>query len=304
MVISIIIPTKDRAEIFNETLESVVQAIEGLAAEIIVINDSKSSEPPIPNRFKSVRLVTNSKSGVASARNLGASIAQSELLLFMDDDFLITRESILRVIEFSSQHPRKIHLFNWIYPPSVQASLSATQFGRYMKAFGFTTLQGWLAEGWKEEEVFELKGGASYFLPIRKVLFNEIGGYHESFPHAGAEDYYFIQEAGKKGIKFYVDKTCTLYHNEKDRLVIKKWLERKRRNGETLRMAVQLGRSEMAIYYTPYKSLLLSILYKMRGFFLISQKIVPNVTWLDPVYFKMTNILLAAYIFNGYNKVR
>ena len=221
MQVSIIIPTKDRGKVFDEALQSVVKAIEGLHAEIIVINDSKSSRPVIPIEYRNVKLIDNPKGGVASARNLGASHSLAELILFMDDDFLVPAGSITQAIEIAQQDPKKIHLFNWIYPPPLQEKLAHFQFGRYLIKNGFTSVQGWLANEWRDEEVFELKDGASYFLPIKKTVFTEIGGYNENFPHAGAEDYDFVQRAKEKGLRFYLDKRCILYHNEGDRIDLK-----------------------------------------------------------------------------------
>ena len=302
MQVSIVIPTKDRGKVFNETLESVVRAIEGMDAEVIVVNDSKSSSPRIPNEFKNVRLVNNPKSGVASARNLGASLSQADIVLFMDDDFIIPADSITQAIKISQHDPKKIHLFNWIYPPSLQERLMQFQFGRYLEKHGFTSVKGWLADAWRDEEVFELKDGASYFLPIQKTVFTEIGGYNENFPHAGAEDYDFIQRAKKKGIRFYLDKRCVLFHNESDRIDLQTWLKRKERNGETLQMAVRLGYKELALNYPFYKRIMISILSRGKSVLFSLLRLIPNVNWLDGLYFKITGWLLSVYLFDGYSK--
>jgi glycosyltransferase involved in cell wall biosynthesis len=302
MDISIIIPTKDRGEIFDDGLRSVVQATTGLLAEVIVINDSKRSAPTIPAEFTNVRLVNNPKSGVASARNLGASLSKGEFLLFIDDDFLIPPQAIALALEIAKNDSKKIHLFNWVYPPKVERSLSQFQFGRYLVAFGFTSVRGWLGIEWREEEVFELADGASYFLPIKKSVFNEIGGYNESFPHAGAEDYDFVQRAKVIGVKFYLDKRCLLYHNEFDRINLRNWLNRKRRTGETVRLAVNLGHERLAINYSLHKKIMLRILSSFKFLLFGALKTIPNVKWLDRVYFKITNALLAVSLFEGYRK--
>lgn len=302
MDLSIIIPTKERGEVFEETLRSAMKAIDGMEAEIIVINDSKVLRPVVPVAPGRVRLIDNPKAGVASARNLGAAKAQSEILIFMDDDFLVERKDIVRAVEIAALDTKKIHLFNWVYPPDLQETLGRSQFGRYLIRFGFTTLQGWLAGEWRNEDVFELEGGASYFLPIAKSLFNDIGGYNENFPHAGAEDYEFVQKARKAGVRFYLDKTVTLYHNEKDRLDMKNWMRRKERNGETLKVAAGQGLAEIAIYYPNTKRFVLKMLSKSKSLFFAALNILPNVTWLDPVYFRITNVLLAIHIFDGYSK--
>ena len=302
MDISIIIPTKDRGQVFDEALRSVVKAVDGLDAEVIVINDSKSSRPVIPTEFRNVNLIDNPKGGVASARNLGASLSHAEFILFMDDDFLIPPDSIIRAIEIAKRDQKKIHLFNWVYPPILQQSLTKFQFGRYLLAYGFTSVKGWLGDEWRDEDVFELKDGASYFLPIKKSIFFEIGGYNEDFPHAGAEDYDYVQRAKEKGIRFYLDKSCVLYHNEGDRINLKSWLKRKERNGETLQMAVSLGHEELALKYSAYKTMVMALLSKCKFILFGFLKLVPNMSWFDGAYFRITSLLLSVYLFDGYTK--
>jgi GT2 family glycosyltransferase len=301
MEVSIIIPTKDRGEVFNETLHSALEALGNLDGEIIVVNDSKSSIPVIPD-VVNVKLVHNPKSGVASARNLGASLAQAELLIFIDDDFLVSSFSIQKAIEYAWQHPKEIHLFNWVYPPALECRLSKTQFGRYLSTYGFTTLEGWLGNDWREDEVFELKDGASYFLPIMKSVFNAVGGYNDSFPHAGAEDYEFVQRAKKKGIKFYLNKSLTLYHNERDRLDIKSWLLRKKRNGETIKKAVSLSHTELTFHYSLSKKIALEFFLKIRPLIFLFLKAIPNSPMFDAIYFRLTHLLFSVYFFEGYEK--
>lgn len=302
MQVSIIIPTKDRGPVFDEALQSVIRAIEGLEAEVIIINDSKTSSPNILSVYHNVRLVHNPKGGVASARNLGASLSQAEFLLFMDDDFIIPPDSIARALNIATKDSLKIHLFNWIYPPTLQQHLTQFQFGRYLIAHGFTSVQGWLGKEWREDAVFELKDGASYFLPIRKSIYTEIGGYNENFPHAGAEDYDFIQRAKEKCVQFYLDKSCTLYHNEKDRLELKNWLMRKERNGETLHIAVSFGHEELALNYTRKKKIIMATLLRAKPILFWFLKLIPNARIFDKLYFSITSLLLSTYLFKGYSK--
>lgn len=303
MIISIVIPTKERGEILERTLKAATQATQHIDAEILVVNDSKISTPVIPSQLTNVMLFEGPKSGVAAARNFGASLAKSELILFIDDDFLINKESIDISLELFKEEPRKIHLFNWSYPPYLYPMLRETQFGRYLITFGFDSLKGWLGEEWNEsEDIFELKHGASYYLPIARTIFMNIGGYNEKFPHAGAEDYDFIMRAKDTGVRFFLNKTCLLYHDESDRTELKPWLKRKKRNGETLRVAAGLGYRELALHYSTGKRLILETLslFKPITFLLLTS--IPNRNIFDVLYFKIVNALLAVYVYEGYYK--
>lgn len=304
MNLSIIIPTKDRGNIFDQTLDALATATEGLDVEIIVVNDSTRTTPTIPKSLTNVNLVQNDGRGVASARNRGAAMAKFQNLLFMDDDFLVERKHILSVLESLAKEDSRIVLFNWEYPPALRKTLSTNRFGRYLEHFGFTSLRGWLQSGWREGDVFELDGGASYFLPIRKEVFLSLGGYDERFTHAGAEDYDFVQRARKAGIRFYLDSTKLILHNERDRFEPTAFLERKKRNGETIAIAARLGYTELAVNYPAGKYFLFKALSSIKPLLIGMVNRLPDYEGIDFIYYRMMNVLLAIYFFEGYTEER
>ena len=78
--ISVIIPTFDRGEIFDECIQSVLKSI-GSHDEIIVVNDSQKKHAlQLKSTDHRIRIFDNPKNGVASARNLGAPNAKGENL--------------------------------------------------------------------------------------------------------------------------------------------------------------------------------------------------------------------------------
>ncbi|HEY4799892.1 MAG TPA: glycosyltransferase, partial [Bacteroidia bacterium] len=189
MQFSIIIPTKDRGEIFYETLKCTVDAIANFDAEIIVINDSKTSNIIIPGNFKKVKLINNPKSGVASARNLGASLAQSKLLLFIDDDIITNRETIDQILLLHNSQKNICVNPNWIYPPHITQKLTSTSFGRFLQKKNLTSFKGWYRNNtWKENALFESDIIASFHLSIERSVFIHSKGYNETFSEAGFED--------------------------------------------------------------------------------------------------------------------
>ena len=90
-VVSVIIPTKERESILFDTLARLAGALNGVVAEVIVINDSKTSNLVLLKDFDFAIVVDNPGQGVASARNFGASLAKSDLLWFIDDDMWIEK---------------------------------------------------------------------------------------------------------------------------------------------------------------------------------------------------------------------
>ena len=154
--LSIIIPTKDRGYVFDQTIRSAVEAIKNRNAEIIVINDSKTSALKLPETYKCVKVIDNPNSGVASARNLGVKNASSDLLLFADDDTLLNESNIIAILETQKKFPNSAINLNWEYPIELVAKIQKTQFGRFLIAFGFTTAKGWYNHpSWNDNAIFE-----------------------------------------------------------------------------------------------------------------------------------------------------
>jgi glycosyltransferase involved in cell wall biosynthesis len=300
--LSIIIPTKDRSHILQQTLLNAYQAIRAVEAEIIVVNDSKTTKINLPDIYKDkITVIENSKNGVASARNLGANHAKGDLLLFLDDDMLISQENIQHTLQLHQTYKHCCINLNWVYPSVLLDKISRSQFGRYLLQHGFTSLKGWnRGEYWDDKQIFPTKGITSQYLSIDKSVFFNNRGYNENFPHAGFEDFEFAQRLKENGVTFYIFPLSTVFHNEEDRVYIEPWLQRKRRGGETRRVAVQMGLTQLKIKYSKWKYLVLKILVNIQSALFVALKIIPNKKYLDFIYFKLINILLATAIFNGY----
>ena len=162
-------------------------------------------------------------------------------------------------------------------------------------------MRGWNPDvEWHTDKAFEVPMVMSNYLPIYKSTFNKINGYNEDFPHSGAEDHDFASRLKKSGIKAFIEPQLVVYHNEADRVEIDGWLNRKIRSGLTRKMAVDLGYEETKIEHVALKEVLLVLIFKTRFIPRFILKLIPNSKAFDPLYFKIINILLAAYLFEGY----
>jgi len=86
-LVSVIIPTFNRAEILCSTVESVIrQTYQNI--EIIVVDDGSTDETQdklVPYRDK-IRILRQENSGPSHARNRGIEIANGEIVAFLDSD--------------------------------------------------------------------------------------------------------------------------------------------------------------------------------------------------------------------------
>ncbi len=298
MQVSIIIPTKDRVSVFQKTLEAALKATNHLQCQIIVVNDSKENTPVVP---ENVTLIFNPGQGVASARNAGARLAEATLLLFLDNDIMISKESIDHTLNLHNQLKNAAINLDWVYPQTLQAELSKTSFGRFLKENKMTSFEGWYGKDWQPNTLFNSVSVASFHLSILKNDFEKIGGYAENFPHAGFEDYDFPKRLKATGLNFYIDSRVHVLHNEEDRINLDNWLSNQQRRAETRRVAVGMGYHELDIHYTAWKVAILRVINVMYPIWRAVLNLFSISPVLDPLYRKSISILVAARIYKGFN---
>jgi GT2 family glycosyltransferase len=305
MEISLIIPTYNRNNILYRHLGIAYDQLRGIDHEIIVINDSKTNKVEIPAAWQStIRVYDNPKQGVASARNLGASIAKSDTLLFIDDDMIINRKAVERAIEYLKSAENVCLNVNWVYPPELNAKLDTYQFGRYLEHYRFTSLRGWLGKDfpWRDDQLIDVGFAASYFLAMKRSTFDKTGKYDENFPFAGFEDHDFAVRLQRNGVTAYLDTAVMVWHNEEDRVDLDGWMKRKYRGGQTKRVAVDMGHTDLDVDYDNLKGRLYFILSKIDFILIGILKIIPNNKMFDPLYFRIVNFLLGTNLYKGFTK--
>lgn len=303
MLLSFIIPTYNRGEIFNRTFLSLVEASQGLQVEIIVVNDYKKAELILPVKKDNIRVVNNPKQGPASARNYGASLAQGEYLVFLDDDILVNRKNIETIVSLHQGKKMESYMLNWSYPEDLIDKIKNTKFGVFLIENSLTTMRGWRGDVyWSDDETFEVNSAASYCLVLHNEVFRTVGGYNDKFILAGFEDYDFPMRLMEYGVKFFIYPLDMVYHNEADRVTLKSFLMRKQSASITRRIGVDLGYQDLAIRYSSLKKLILEGLLRVSFFLYILACLLPNLKIARSLYGKLVGILTAVYIYRGYTK--
>lgn len=301
MQLSLIIPTKDRGSVFDETLRCAMNAVGHLDAEILVVNDSRETKPAVPASPR-VRMIDNPGKGVAAARNAGVRSTTGDLILFLDDDIVIARESIDHILNVHREMNDLCLNVNWEYPPDVIEKISKTQFGRFLISSRLTTFKGWYHHpSWKDNALFASTSVASFHLSLKRSDFEKTRGYNEQFPHAGFEDYDFPIELRKAGLLFYIDSRVKVYHNESDRINFDNWLAGQERRASTRKVAVGLGYKELTLDYSRFKRFVFSLIGAGNRIIYGIMYLTPNVRVFDPLFFKLVSALQAYRIYRGYS---
>lgn len=169
-MISVIIPTCNRNDLLNQSLDCLYVAINATMAidyEVIITDDGKqnTAKSLIEEKYPWATWIAGPQKGPAANRNNGAGIANGQWFIFMDDDCL----------------PQE----GWL-----QAYLTAIQTQPDAKVLEGKTTAERERERFDEEAPINLEGGKlwSCNFAIKKDVFNQLNGFDETFPFAAMED--------------------------------------------------------------------------------------------------------------------
>jgi glycosyltransferase involved in cell wall biosynthesis len=110
--ISLIIPTRNRADSLCATLDSIArQKYVGADFEVIVVDDGSTDETPhIATRAFPFKLIYLAQpwQGATAARNFGAQNSRGEILVFQDDDIELLPDALSALVDEQAQQSQTI----------------------------------------------------------------------------------------------------------------------------------------------------------------------------------------------------
>lgn len=162
-MLSIVIPAYNEEKCLPATLESIGEALRGIAsAEVIVVdNESTDATREIAAGF-GAKVVAESVRNIARVRNAGAASARGDVLVFIDADTLVPPDLFKRMIELTADEKVIGGGVGVRYEPvPKQAWLRL-----YILMFQYIG------------RLLKWRGGAAQF--CRTPAFRELGGYDET----------------------------------------------------------------------------------------------------------------------------
>jgi GT2 family glycosyltransferase len=195
-VISVIIPTLERGQQL-ERLLNLLALQKALGIEVVIVDDSltRSTIEFEKFNFEVKYFFRGKKLGVSSARNIGASEAKGEYLIFLDDDDGFSNDWLIDFVNSSNEDP------DLVFCDMKRIELNKKE--RIEKA--------------SVDESFNLL--RTIFIPgawmVRKELFERIGGYDEMLLYAENTELFIRLRQNKLNVSI-ISKANFIYYPSSD----------------------------------------------------------------------------------------
>jgi len=174
MKITVIIPTYNRENLLDRTIQSVLnQTVQ--ADEIIIIDDgSLDNTHELVHNYKQIKYIYQENKGVSNARNHGIQVSSNSWICFLDSDDMWEEDKLEKQIAFHIQNPHILFSNTdelWIFNNKI-----IKQKKHQLKPSGYCF----------EENIANTLIGASTVM-IHKSIFEDIGYFDENL--IACEDY-------------------------------------------------------------------------------------------------------------------
>src|SRR6266513_5277989 len=209
-VISVVIPTFNRAAMLSATLESLAnQRLPKNRYEVVVVDDgSKDSTPNVCRAFASrmqLRYLHIENSGISAAKNTGILASRGKLLLFADDDDSADSHLLEEHLKAHQQHPEEnvavLGCTTWA------PTLSVTPLMRYVTDIGhFLFAYGNLEDGQMLDFTYFWGGRSS----CKQSFLAKHGLFNRQF-HFGSEDIELGYRLSKFGFRVVFHRAAISY---------------------------------------------------------------------------------------------
>ncbi|MBN1296187.1 glycosyltransferase family 2 protein [bacterium] len=205
--ISIIIPARDADGTLAFTLASI--AIQSAAPSEIIIVDDGSTVPlaipvndpgmPDPHRIRVIRL--DQSRGPAVARNAGAAVARSDILLFIDADVVLAPD-VVRLTAAHFDTVTGIAAVQGIYDSRTPDTASiCTRYQNHYYHHAFMRIA-----------TPDASVCATFCFAVRRPVFDQMGGFDAAIARPTVEDEAFGYRLTAAGHRIYLDRSIRVMH--------------------------------------------------------------------------------------------
>ena len=233
--LSVVIPTFNRSEHLSQTLSALEdQTLETNSYEVLIVDDGSDDDTaervrriqqdyPVPLFYFYQQ---NRKQG--AARNMGASSARGDLLVFLGDDIVPSPSFLTEHLHAHQAQAKRVEDASRVvvigyttWPPDLRRTPFLEYIGEQGWQFGFSLIE--------ESEDVDFNYFYSSNISIDRRFFLESGGFDEHFKEYGWEDIELSLRLKKHGMELVYCPDAVAYHHHKT--CIASFSERQRKVG-------------------------------------------------------------------------
>ncbi|NHC38012.1 glycosyltransferase [Scytonema millei] len=197
--VSVIIPVYNGGENFRRCLSALANTTPSPFEIIVAADGDTDGSWLIAREFGTQVVRTNTRSGPAVARNLGACFAQGEILFFVDADVVVRPDAISQVVSTFKREPDLAALIG-SYDDAPDATNFLSQYRNLLHHYVHQS-------GCEEASTFWGACGA-----IRREVFLEVEGFDDSYRQASIEDIELGYRLKQAGYKIRLNKALQVKH--------------------------------------------------------------------------------------------
>ncbi|MBI2559339.1 glycosyltransferase family 2 protein [Candidatus Woesearchaeota archaeon] len=195
MKLSVIVPVYNGEATIEKCLNHIFNS-DYKNFEVVVIDDASTDSTVEKIKKFNCRIIRLDRNrGVANARNAGAKHAKSNILVFVDSDLYVHKDTFSKMVEIYKSNPD-------------MRVIGAVNSGKYnTKKFGtkFLSLKLSYDYKWKKGEKYrKFSSFQSECCLIEKKIFEGVGGFNSKYKKAGVEEYEMGHRLIEKGHANYI----------------------------------------------------------------------------------------------------
>ena len=229
--ISIVIPTFNRPDRLARALHGVLHAHGALVIEVIVVDDGSPDAAGVEAVVRgadptgrTIRLVRQANRGPAAARNAGAAASTADLIVFLDDDCVVTPgclDILLGVHRNSPPNEVLAVMGQAVWDPATRVS-PLMEVAMRGAQFDYDSIT--------DPEQVPFSRFYTACASIGRRTFDDLGGFDTTLPaFAAGEDTEFAYRLAKRGGRLVYRADAVVLHDHP--LELRSFLERQRRAG-------------------------------------------------------------------------
>lgn len=221
MTLSVVILNYNVKHFLELCLKSVEQAIKGIDAEIIVIDNNSADDScdMVKQKFPSVKLITNKDNvGFAKANNQGVREAVGEFVCILNPDTVVSEDTFAKLLNFTKTKSNigaigcKLIDGSGAYLPESKRNVPVVKVAM-QKLFGNST--NYYASHLNKEDIGKIDVLVGAFMFLKRDVYNQVKGFDEDYFMYG-EDIdlsYKLLQSGYQNY-YFGETTCIHFKGE------------------------------------------------------------------------------------------